>query len=107
MENELPPMHKDAQIAHLIGDMEPGSIWIRWIMSEDELTFGGYVRRYFPEFLKEVLEKPKTDEDRYVEAAERDRVRAETFLIKMENELLQYGPDKDLEWFIEYVWAKI
>ena len=52
MENELPPMHKDAQIAHLIGDMEPGSIWIRWIMSEDELTFGGYVRRYFPEFLK-------------------------------------------------------
>jgi len=25
----------------------------------------------------------------------------------MENELLQYGPDENVEWFIEYVWGKI
>jgi hypothetical protein len=53
------------------------------------------------------MEKPKTDEDRYVEAAERDRVRAEKFLIEWEKEILEYGSDKNTKWFIEYVWGKI
>ena len=53
------------------------------------------------------MEKPKTDADRYFEATERDRVRAQNFLIKMENELLQYGPDEDVQWFIEYVLGKM
>ena len=52
--NQKPlPMHEDAEIKHLIGDMTPGSLWIRWAMSDEDVSFGGYVRLHSPESLKE------------------------------------------------------
>jgi hypothetical protein len=50
---ELPPMSLDTEIQHLIGDLTPDSLWRRWIMSDEEVTFGRYVRNHSPQSLKQ------------------------------------------------------
>ena len=37
----------------------------------------------------------------------RDRHRAQKYLIRMEKELFQNGPDEETEWFINYVWEMV
>lgn len=36
-----------------------------------------------------------------------NQLRAQAFLVNLENTLLKDGPDEEVEWFIDFVWKRI